>query len=379
MLPIISLSLFVFWLVSFPMGGPLLHDIGYFPFFLLGHISGFFLIASIKGFFLRTFPFFIPATAILTAFFPVSDQTLRPLLMLLIGFLSSSLAVYVGVILTNSVQKKDILGLGIGNIAMVFLSNIPVRENYKFLILSIAPVLSLTKKSFEISSENIPLSLWLRFLPGVFILYLTGGLMYGVLMEAYRKEALLYGIEVIFYASAVFLCVILLKDWDENLLILSVVSFALGYFLMHTGNGLGLNLAMYAVQIGFGFADVFLLYTLIKLRNPIKAFPVGFGVVCSAILVGYFLFKIMEDTRSLIALGNLILVGFSVYLVHANRANRRGLEEVSQKSEDVHAIENIPHTQKSASPEGFLQELCRKRQAYKKTLSKREGSGSTTA
>ncbi|MCS7278009.1 MAG: hypothetical protein NZ531_04080, partial [Aquificaceae bacterium] len=58
--------------------------------------------------------------------------------------------------------------------------------------------------------QAVTKSTWIRLLPRFFLLYLTGGLMYGVLMKVYHREAFLLGMEVVFYSFAVFACFLLL-------------------------------------------------------------------------------------------------------------------------------------------------------------------------
>ncbi|MDW8066260.1 MAG: LuxR family transcriptional regulator, partial [Aquificaceae bacterium] len=89
MIILIILGAFVFWIVSFPMGGPLLDNLDLLPYFLLGHIAGFALNLLTKAIFPKVYPFLVIATGVLTVFYPTTEQELKPLVMSLIGFSSS--------------------------------------------------------------------------------------------------------------------------------------------------------------------------------------------------------------------------------------------------------------------------------------------------
>lgn len=374
MIILIILGAFVFWIVSFPMGGPLLDNLDLLPYFLLGHIAGFALNLFTKAIFPKVYPFLVIATGVLTVFYPTTEQELKPLVMSLIGFSSSYLAVLVGVILTENFKELGILGLSFGNLAMLLLLHAPLHQDYKFLILGLMPSLSfIGKPNFVHNEQAVNKSTWIRLLPRFFLLYLTGGLMYGVLMKVYHREAFLLGMEVVFYAFAVFACFLLLinRVSEELLITLSMLAFALSFFLMHFENKITLNLSMYGIQIGFGFADAFVLYSLVRLRNPLTAFPVGFGVICLAILTGYFVFKNLGNTEYVIALGNLLLVSIAVYLVYTKKS-RSEETPMSQEASQVEITEQSETEYAQKTPENFLKELCESRAPYKKELSRRE-------
>ncbi|MDW8066619.1 MAG: LuxR C-terminal-related transcriptional regulator, partial [Aquificaceae bacterium] len=112
-------------------------------------------------------------------------------------------------------------------------------------------------------------------------------------------------------------------------------------------------------------------YSLVRLRNPLTAFPVGFGVICLAILTGYFVFKNMGNTKYVIALGNLLLVSIAVYLVYTKKS-RSEETPMSQEASQVEITEQSETEYAQKTPENFLKELCESRAPYKKELSKRE-------
>ncbi|WP_340696085.1 LuxR C-terminal-related transcriptional regulator [Hydrogenobacter thermophilus] len=359
MFALFSLSSFVLWLISFPMAGFLLKDFDLLPYFLAGHIGGFVSILFLRANFYNLAPVFLSVTMLLTASFTYLD--LKPITMFFIGFFSSYFAVLVGHFLTESPKKRDLLGLVLGNVGVSALYFLPVKDYYKFLIISFLPSINFYRKPITFSFKTIEKRIYLRFLLSIFVLYITGGLMYKNIMEIYSIQAFVFGIEVFFYAFAVLLAYFMLmkNTKEEHLLVSAVISYALAYSLMHFEHKMFLNIMMYLIQFGFGFADAYLLYTLINLRNPLLVFPVGFSTVCVSIMCGYYLGKLISHPDFLIAVGNIILVSFSLYTFYVAKTEKVIKEKMPKITQKVGAKE-------------FIESLCVDLQKYDKRLSRRE-------
>ncbi len=309
-------SAFVLWLISFPMGGFLLEDEKDFLFFLAPHTAGLILTGLLieRKVFERILPFAVSVVCVLTALYPFTDY--RSFLMVPTGLASSLISINMGIFLRNYVNlinPKSLWALGgvaFGNIGALVLNLSPIPAKIKYLILtfSLASILiwRLERSSF-ISNTNINL------LDAVFIfaLYLSGGIMYGRIQPLYHQTFGTEILEVIFYVCSVCIAIFLLyrqNDYVWILKIMTVFLIGLAFVLIHITNPFTLKTSMFLLQAGFGFADLYVLVLLLKYANPIKAFGIGFGIVCTSILTGSILSSVNIPSSALSALGTLSLI-----------------------------------------------------------------------
>lgn len=367
----VSLVGFVLWLISFPMAGFLLKDLDLLPYFLTGHMVGFGLIYYYNYVFYRlAFPF-VGVSSLLTFFFYFFP--FKGLLMFLLGFFSSFLAVLVGYILSENVRVWSLLGLALGNVGVLLLMLSPFQDMYKMFLISLLPLVSLYKPINLFMSDVDKQGVSLQFLVGIFLLYITGGLMYRGIMSYYSEKAYFLGIEVVFYAIAVAIAYFVISKGlkEDYLLHIAVLCFAFSFSLMHIQMAVSLNLVMFLMQMAFGFTDTYLLYSLMKIRNPLKAFPVGFGTVCLAILSGYLLAKLSLHISFLLMVGNLALIAYVLYKLYAVKPAQE--ERVEQEVQNELQEEPINQEEKHSSPElEFLQEMLHCMDADRKRLSTKE-------
>ncbi len=316
-------SAFVFWLISFPMGGFLLKGERDFLFFLLSHTAGLFL----TGFFLKRKAFEMllpPAVAVvcvLTALYPFVDY--RSLLMIPTGLVSALISVNMGVFLKSHVNFFDprslwvLGGVALGNAGTLALNLSPVPAEAKYVVLSLALASSLLwrlERGVFLNSTGINL-LDTAF---IFALYLSGGIMYGRIHPLYHQSFGAEVLEVIFYILSVCVAIFLLYRQNTYVWVLkitTVVLIGLAFVLMHITSPLTLGASMFLLQGGFGFADLYVLVLLLKYTDPVRAFGVGFGIVCTSILTGSILSSASLPSSVLSALGTLSLIVTAVTLM----------------------------------------------------------------
>jgi len=369
------LSFFVFWLVSFPMAGFLLDDSNLLPYFLTGHIIGLFLIHVYPYIFKTAYLYFIALTSFLTFLFPFIERT--TLIISFIGFFSAFLAVATGVSLRSANTQLVFLGLAFGNLSALALELIPISKNIKFLVLSLVILLPLVNHG---TSLNYPPSIkdrnFIYILSFLFLTYLIGGLMYGGFMDLLNENSDFSGVGLLPYTLSVIASYLIVRRKlpEELLPLLSIISFAFSFTVMHLDARFVIHLGIYLLELGFGFLDFYLLLVLYKKENPIQTFSLGFIVVCFAILIGYFLSSFSAVKSLLLFLGNLILLSVLIYVIVSNfqRVKVKTYTFGSDEMQYVESSETNKELRKRELCREFVVELNRNIPEYKKKLSKRE-------
>ncbi|QWK19830.1 MAG: helix-turn-helix transcriptional regulator [Hydrogenobacter thermophilus] len=355
---LVALSGFVLWLVSFPMAGFLLGSANFLPYFLLPHIVGFVLWFFVGERLLSLANVFTAVAALLTAVYPYVDS--KELVMSAIGFFSSATAVLVGYRLQLGAVWA-FLGLAVGNLLSFALSLAPFEGGVKYLVVSLGLLVLLLPLEEKVNAQKVEREFY-RLLPFFFFFYLVGGVMYKGFMEFYGNVAYLSGVEVLFYVLGVLLSYALLKRYTQQALIsLASVFLVISLPLFHMGGDVFLNAGMFSLQLGFGFADFFLILSLYSLRNPLRAYPLGFFAVCAGILTGYFVSLARYYGDFFIVFSYLALfLSVLYYFSQGGKAGEKVKESDPQK----------PEVRKT--PKDFLRELEESIPDNKKKLSGRE-------
>lgn len=354
------LSLFVLWLVSFPMVGFLLGKTELLPYFLIPHTAGLTGWFFARQYLLRLAPVFTGMSAVLTAVYP--HMTWKELTLVSLGFFSSATAVYVGYILQLG-GRVGFLGLAFGNLFALLLSLLPADKALKHILISLGLLVLLYFTGKEVKQEE-PDRAYYKLLPFFFTFYAVGGIMYKAVMELYMQGAYFYGVEVSFYILAVILSFALVGRFGERpLVILSSLTLSLAFLLLQVSGQHYLNAGMFLLQSGFGFADFLLLYTLYSAREPLRAYPLGFSAVCAGIIAGYYASLFKPYAEVFTGLGNLAILLSLLYYFSLRKKSGKQTLRPSEPS---------PAPQVRITPEAFLEELQKDLPETKKRLSKRE-------
>ncbi len=340
MIAFLFITSFVFWLISFPMGGFLLkHEYGILL-FLITHIPSLLIFGLLVpySYFDKMANFSIGLTSILTATYPFLDN--KDLVIAALGISSSFLSIKTGVALKIYNNPLSLTGVAVGNLLSFFLSSVDINENYKYLIISIFISLVLINIKTVISN-NMRVNLRKYELTFIFLLYLTGGVMYGSLMPVYSEFAWLNHSEVIFYSLAVCLgvCAYKYKLFSEKIWVSFIILFiGLSFALMHVLNPISINISMYFIQSGFGLADIYLLYILLGAGNPQKAFGLGYSTVCTAILLGALAGISGINMNIVVGVANIALILIAIYYALYGSGRGIGAPAVREQVKNVKDI-----------------------------------------
>lgn len=292
-------------------------------YFLLPHSLSLFLVPLIvKGeFFEHVSKAALIATVLLTLLFQFFEGSAKVLLVA-IGILSVFLLFIAldRIRVSTNPPLSAAVGIAVGNLLVFLLSRAPLDPRYKYFVIAFFLFSSLFLEGTggkETEKEKIPIPA--GYLVLLFTFYLTGGLLYGLLMPLYEKTSLFKGGELFFYIGAVVPAVALVrKEWDLPVIaaiFLGAVSFSL--LQMHTP--VPINLGMFASQASFSLMDFFTVLLVVGIGSR-KAFGFGFGTVCMAIAAGKLLCLQSEGyTAALVAAGNVVLIGATLCLYRAGK------------------------------------------------------------
>ncbi len=317
--PFFALTLYVFWLISFPMSGFLVqtyYDTNSIYFFLIPHILSFLLLPYIFSdkTIHRTCPYFCIILGIITfiyAFLPNYK------LLFLIGVFSFFPAIKSILIYNKTIHKIFIsaLALSSGNFLTLFLSLTKIPVFVGFLLITIAIiVVGLIPLKFE-DKENEVQNLDKSQLFLIFTFYLTGGMMFDWFLPSYIEKALFPNIELLFYILAVIIGIFFLKRDSEILLILGILSSSLSFFLYKIQTPLFFNLGTYFNQASFGFVDFFIINLFFSFTKWLKKLCLIFATMLLGILCGKIISSFLHDKNfMIIETCNLFLIISSVIL-----------------------------------------------------------------
>lgn len=318
----LPLAFYIFWLISFPLEGPLLLANGIYKiiYFTLPHIVAFFVSARlIKERFWNKISFFCTIVVILaTLLFPILP-IYKYILLTFIGFFSAPVVLRALSILSTS--SKLLLSVGValalGNILVALLSFLPLYITLKFLIISFALLPIIFHPPGHIKETDLK---DLKFrLPFIYFFYLIGGLLYGFIMKEYKKSAVLNSLELAFYVTFALLGIYIINKNKEFTLafgiFLSMLAFS--FFKVETIEDIYIiNISMFLLQASFAIIDFYLICILIENGFNIKRVSYGLGVMCLALLSGEIISANASNAASyLIVFGNIALT-LSVFIFY---------------------------------------------------------------
>ncbi|HEY3308259.1 MAG TPA: helix-turn-helix transcriptional regulator [Desulfuromonadaceae bacterium] len=292
-LAILRFSIFILWLLAFPMNGFLMGKTGpehAFLFFVIPHALALLAINFIiKN---RIFPMVVNAaigTVIAgTALFPYVGYRALPLLVLLGVAAAGLLVKLIGDM--GRVANPPLAGaicMAGGNLALLLLMKLPLTPQAIHLLLALllfVPLFSATPRCGPEEKDSFA-----GYLPFLFVYELVSGVMYGSLMAMYNRHAFLDGIELLFYAGTAFIGAYLVRKGKDTLLVLGILGGMLSFSLFQIRGGLSVNLSMFAFQSSAGFIDLFILVLLFTRADSLRAAGPVFGTACAGIAGGYII------------------------------------------------------------------------------------------
>lgn len=314
-------SVYVLWLLAFPMDGVLsscAKSQNFLLWFLVPHtftllITGRYLTGE------RIFPRIASSGIVLT----IAITTLFPhclgyhlYLAALAGISSAPLAIKACSRIKLSVKpvQAAATGLAIGNVLLCLFIYLPLPDLIKATVLALLlllPLLSPCSVSGSGSIRNM-----VKYLPFVFVFQFVSGLMYGFLMEKYAAQSFLSGAELLFYIFAVLGGAYIAGRRLDTLLALGVLAAMFSFSFMLGETGFAINMSMYAMQGAAGFVDLFLLCLLLSCEGTSMALGYGLATSCFAIVCGKALSMVAGQELALIVSSGDIILTLSVLLLY---------------------------------------------------------------
>lgn len=290
-LAILRFSIFILWLLAFPMNGFLLGKTG------TEHAFLFYVIPQALALFAtrflinnRLFPVVVNvaiSTVVAgTALFPYAGNRALPLLALLGVAAACLLVKSIGDM--GRVANPPLAGaicMAGGNLALLLLMKLPLTPQAIHLLLALLLLVPLFAPTPRCGAEEK--DAFVGYLPFLFVYELVSGVMYGSLMAMYNRYAFLDGIELLFYAGTAFIGAYLVRKGKDALLVLGILGGMLSFSLLQIRGGLSVNLSMFAFQSSAGFIDLFILVLLFTRTDTLRAAGPVFGTVCAGIAGGY--------------------------------------------------------------------------------------------
>lgn len=329
------LAFYVFWLISFPMEGPLLLFFAHYKIinFILPHIisllfSSKFLRAPIWNKFSLICTLLV---ALLTLLFPIFIYE-KSILILFIGFFSGPVVLRVLSILSKSSNLLLSIGTGlaVGNTFVIILNFLQIDIFLKFLIIALLLLPIVFKSPSEIKETDLK-DLKLK-LPFIYFFYLIGGLLYGFLMVEYKKNAIADNVELLFYVIFALIGIYLIRKNKEFILASGIFLGMLAFSFFKIGDISSVNISMFLIQASFAFVDFYLISTLIENGFNIKRVSYGLSTMCLALISGEMISIYFDNAINyLILFGNIILT-LSVFIFYFFReTNYKKFKEPEDK------------------------------------------------
>ena len=328
-LAVLRFSIFILWLLAFPMNGFLLEMAGLehpFLFFVVPHALALFA----TRFLINSRLFSVVVNAAIgivivgTALFPYVGNQALPLLALLGVAAAGLLVKSIGDL--SRVANPPLAGaicMAGGNLTLLLLMKLPLTLQAIHLLLALlllVPLFSPTPRCGPQEKGS-----FVGYLPFLFVYQLASGVMYGSLMATYNRYAILDGIELIFYAGTAFIGVYLVRKGKDTLLVLGILGGMLSFSLLQISGGLSVNLSMFAFQSSAGFMDLFILVLLFTRTDSLRAAGPVFGTVCAGIAGGYMISGTTDGEVNLVV-GSANLIMTIAVFIFVFFVKKRGME-----------------------------------------------------
>lgn len=316
--PFFRFSIFILWLLAFPMNGFLIGKNGpehSFLLFIIPHALALFTTKALIN--KRHFPVVVNAaivTVILgTALFPHLGFMAQPLLAILGVAAAGLLVKLVGDMgrVTNPPLAGALCMAG-GNFSLLLLMKLPLTTQAIHLLLALllcVPLFSPIHCCGEEERDS-----FVGYLPFLFVYELMSGVMYGSLMSMYNRVAFLEGIELLFYVGTAFVGAQLARKGKDSLLVMGILGGMLSFSLLQFSGALAVNLGIYAFQISAGFVDLFILVLLFTRSDSLRAAGTIYGTVCAGIACGYVISGKTGGAENLVAGSVNIILTVAIFI-----------------------------------------------------------------
>lgn len=322
---LLSLTFYVFWLISFPMAGFLMgKDINnnIINVFLISHISAFIILSFFVNFerLQKISNIAILATAFLTFLFPFSGM-FKNIIIFFIGITSIFPAIKSLLMFKNVFKKIEFSALSIilGNFLTFLLTITSFSSLLGFFIISLC-IMTIAFMPFEKDYEHRTLEVSIIKLFVIFVFYFTGGLMYDFFLPNYQLNAYFPNFELIFYILGVLIAIYFIKKDLEMTFAIGILFSSLSFFLYKIQTPLFTNTGMYVSQISFGIVDAYLLNLLIFFIFDLRKLLLIFVTMLSGILAGKLLCSEFHNKIVIVVeSGNLFLIISAVLLYFSHR------------------------------------------------------------
>jgi DNA-binding CsgD family transcriptional regulator len=328
-LAVLRLSIFILWLLAFPMNGFLLRNTGSehaLLFFVIPHALALFATRFLIN--NRLFPVVVNVsigTVIAgTALFPYAGNRALPLIAL-VGVAAAGLLVKsIGDM--GRVANPPLAGaicMAGANLALLLLMKLPLTPHAIHLLLALLLLVPLFSPTPCCGADEN--GSFAGYLPFLFVYQLVSGVMYGSLMAMYNRYAFFEGIELLFYAGTAFIGAYLVRRGKDTLLVLGILGGMLSFSLLQFRGGLSVNLSMFAFQISAGFIDLFILVLLFTRTDSLRTAGPVFGTVCAGIASGYIISGATGGEGNLVVGSANLILTIAVF-IFVLFVRKRGME-----------------------------------------------------
>ncbi len=286
----LSFASFTYWLLAFPMAGPLqMHGDVSQPLiiFLIPHILA-----------LLGLAFLFPEKHLekLTACGCVLSATatflygvipgFAPWALILAGLGGAGFAVRAGSVLAAAERPVVAGGVGLilANFLLILFNFLPFGHNYQLIVTILTVLLPIFQKTPPQHRGELK-SLW-SYLPFILLYQVIAGLLYGYLAPLYHHHAWVSGAELFIYILIVGIAAVGFDRGRDAILVAGFVGALLACWFIYLPSEPNINLGMWSIQAACGFVDLFLVAILVSRKNSGQSFALGCGVLCSGILAG---------------------------------------------------------------------------------------------
>ncbi len=323
----IGFTLYVLWLVAFPMSGPLLEGTtAALPHFLwpqaVGLLACTLCVPHMCIILLRIST--LSTSLITLLWLPLLEFVPDSVLYAALGLVSAPLSIQAALLLKGCHHfiGAAATGLVAGNLGLLALDALPLDNAVKRALLAgvlagflLAPPIA--RSALHGATPNL-----YRYLPFIFLFQLLSGLMYGHLLPSYTTDARWPGSELLFYISGALLAIPLLRRRREIALLAAVCCSLLAFSSQQTlSSPLAEHVSLYCMMLAAGLVDVFALSFALSFGNALRAYGLTTAALVAGIAAGHHLAVIFtpgNTTLNLLALITLNLAVFTLILQTGN-------------------------------------------------------------
>lgn len=305
-------AIVTFWLLSFPMSGPVLGDAATSSAlyaFLLPHIVSLFTLGLFlpeKNF--NRFTRWGGVVALLgTGVYLVAPGFVAAA-MALSGIGGAFLMVRAGAVLnaTGRPVVPACIGLVGANMLLALVVAAPLSPTVLGWLVASALTAAFIPDVPSVSRGGI--RSMFAVVPFILVFHLTCGILYAFLLPRYSAAAWFPGFEMFFYCIAVAAAALLYRPGRMMTLLVGLLLTVLAWVLLYPMTPVGTNLGMWSIQGAAGFVDLFLVAFFLSRSNPVQRFALGCATICSGILVGGLVSNLLSASpATILFFGSVVL------------------------------------------------------------------------